>query len=207
MHSEYRENLSALVRLLVIAGLAFVCFAFLRTCFQPTKDTDTEQKEVFSTIALSQLSSPQSLTWKGQQLLIGPRTETMISSLKTSSHYIHDPRSKQQTPSATLLEMKKKLPARTRSLIPEYYLYYAHSTDSDCDITYLPANHPAAADTLKTLNIPAPWPGGFYDTCAEAYFDLAGRRYKVGNGNEGPVQHLKIPPYQLHRGSLIIGVE
>jgi ubiquinol-cytochrome c reductase iron-sulfur subunit len=124
--------------------------------------------------------------WRGKPVWVIRRTKEMIDSLKAVASRLSDPTSRSS-------EQPKYAQNEHRSATPEIMVMEGVCTHLGCSPQL------KAADAKAEMG--ADWVGGFYCPCHGSKFDMAGRVFR---GAPAPL-NLKVPPYEVFDGKLVIG--
>lgn len=140
----------------------------------------------------------QRFLWHGIPVGVYRRTQEEIEQFSRMSFFINDPLSSEQELSPywlknstwfkrQLVPNEKWLNNPHRSLKKEYFVYSSVSPLYSCVVKLMSNKY------MTRTQFPSRKPKGFYDPCANAIFDLAGRIYI----NEKFKQHMFIPNHRF----------
>lgn len=130
--------------------------------------------------------------WRGQPVWIVRRTPAEVAELSKIDGELADPKSLRKPDEQTPVYARNEWRSRDK----EFLVVVGICTHLGCS----PSDRfqPGAQASL-----PADWPGGFLCPCHGSTFDMAGRVFK----NKPAPDNLRVPPYTLAGGKLVIGVD
>ena len=185
-----RKSLRAVLKLLLFLAAGFALYPFLSSLTSREPNPDAA-KNAAMVIRLDGLAPgellmqpvPAGIVW------VYHRRVNEVDGLHGNTAHLVDPAS-----------LKSRQPAAVqnphRSLHSAYFVFLPFESRRGCQVSYLGPSEP--------VDLPG-WQGGFFEPCYQAYFDLAGRRYK-GTGHEEQV-NLEVPPHGFRdKNTVLIGL-
>jgi ubiquinol-cytochrome c reductase iron-sulfur subunit len=123
------------------------------------------------------------LEWRGRELMVLRRSPAMDAADAAHEHLLYDPASRW-----SVQPRDARNPGRT--LVPGYFIAYAHGTDLSCPLDLVSPDEAAVEG----------WGGGFVDRCRGSRYDFAGR---VHDGQPAR-RNLEVPAYRIDGTRIVL---
>lgn len=172
--NDRRLLLTRATKILALIGFGFIAYPFVAALLPDTAVDDARRRQWLREIDLAPLAPGELLDiddWPGGPVAVYRRTAAERDALL---HKVPAPRD---------TALPAGLDERTRSLLPEYFVFMPVDRVRGCRVRH-------AADDAKRIGI-----GGFTNPCTGVDYDTAGR--SVGAADTSDAENLRVPNQRL----------